>query len=138
VGLRIVTGAHRRNELVEMGPQNSWARVAKRMQLPSIPVEIAGGANEYKERRGTSWASATRELRRLRHRIEAVGGSKDQWEAGVWQRSSEFARGHYELDQHEFDLVSCLTAFLSVIHHRTQHEVMMIGGGEWLGEGVCT
>ncbi len=108
------------------------------MQLPSIPVEIAGGANEYKKRRGTSLASATRELRRLRHRIEAVRGSKDQWEAGVWQRSREFARGHYELDQHEFDLVSFLTAFLSVIHHRTQQEVMMIGGGEWLGEGVCT
>ena len=39
---------------------------------------------ETEERRGTSWASATRELRGLRHRIEAVGGSKDQWETGVW------------------------------------------------------
>ena len=41
------------------------------------------------ERRGTSWARATRELRRLRHRIEAVGGSKDQWEAGVWHMDKE-------------------------------------------------
>jgi len=41
------------------------------------------------ERRGTSWARATRELRRLRHRIEAVGGSKDQWEAGVWHMEKE-------------------------------------------------
>jgi hypothetical protein len=29
------------------------------------------------------------ELRRLRHRIEAVGGSKDQWEAGVWHMEKE-------------------------------------------------
>jgi hypothetical protein len=53
---------------------NRWARVAKCSQL-LIPVEMAGDANE--ERQGTSWARATRELRRLRHRIEAVGGSKD-------------------------------------------------------------
>jgi hypothetical protein len=63
---------------------NRWARVAKCMQLLNIPIELAEDANEDKEQRGTSWASATRELRRLRHRIEAVGGSKDQWEAGVW------------------------------------------------------
>ena len=31
------------------------------------------------ERRGTSWARATSELRRLRQSIEAVGGSKDQY-----------------------------------------------------------
>jgi hypothetical protein len=60
---------------------NRWARVAKCSQLLNIPVEMAGDANE--ERRGTSWARATRELGRLRHRIEAVGGSKDQWEAVV-------------------------------------------------------
>jgi hypothetical protein len=30
------------------------------MQLLNIPVEIAGDTNENKERRGTSWASATR------------------------------------------------------------------------------
>ena len=41
------------------------------------------------ERKGTSCAKATRELRRLRHRIEAVGGSKDQWEAGVWHMDKE-------------------------------------------------
>jgi hypothetical protein len=41
------------------------------------------------ERRGTSWARATHELRRLRHRIEAVGGSKDQREAGVWHMEKE-------------------------------------------------
>ena len=55
---------------------NRWARVAKCMQLLDIAVEIAGDANENKERRGTTWASATRQLRRPRHRIEAVGGSK--------------------------------------------------------------
>jgi hypothetical protein len=37
------------------------------MQLLNISVEIAGDANEDKEQRGTSWASVTRELRRLRH-----------------------------------------------------------------------
>jgi hypothetical protein len=33
--------------------------------------------------------SATRELGRLRRRIEPVGGSKDQWEAGVWHMDKE-------------------------------------------------
>jgi hypothetical protein len=54
------------------------------MQLLIIPVELAEDANEDKEQRGTSWASATRELRRLRHRIEAVGGSKDSGPVGGW------------------------------------------------------
>jgi hypothetical protein len=66
---------------------NRWARVAKCSQLLKIPVEMAWDAN--KELPGTSWARATRELRRLRHRIEAVGGSKDQWEAGVWHMDKE-------------------------------------------------
>jgi hypothetical protein len=56
---------------------NKWARVEVHATA-NIPVELAGDANEDKEQRGTSWAIATRELRRLRHRIEAVGGSKDQ------------------------------------------------------------
>jgi hypothetical protein len=65
---------------------NKWARVAKCSQLLIIPIEMPGAPEE---RRGTSWAKATRELRRLRHRIEAVGGSKDQWEAGVWHMEKE-------------------------------------------------
>jgi hypothetical protein len=65
---------------------NKWARVAKCSQLLSIPVEMPGAPEEL---RGTSWARATRELRRLRHRIEAVGGSKDQWEAGVCHMEKE-------------------------------------------------
>jgi hypothetical protein len=68
---------------------NRWARVAKCMQLLNIPIELAEDANANKEQRGTSWASATRELMRVRHRIEAVGGSKDQWEAGVWHMDKE-------------------------------------------------
>jgi hypothetical protein len=60
---------------------NRWARIAKCSQLLNIPVEMARDA--YEERRGTIWARATRALRRLRHRIEAVEESKDQWEAGV-------------------------------------------------------
>jgi hypothetical protein len=63
-----------------------WARVAKYSQLLNIPVEMPGAPEK---RRGTNWARATRELRRLRHRIEAVGGSKDQWEAGVWHMEKE-------------------------------------------------
>jgi hypothetical protein len=66
---------------------NKWARVAKCSQLLNIPIKMAGDAKE--ERKGTSWAKATRELRRLSHRIEAVGGSKDQWEAGVWHMDKE-------------------------------------------------
>ena len=59
---------------------NKWARVAKCSQILNIPIEMPGAPEG---RRGTSWARATRELRQLRHRIEAVGGSRDQWEAGV-------------------------------------------------------
>ena len=68
---------------------NRWSRVEKCMQLLNIPVELAEDAHEDNEQRGTSWASATRELRRPRHRIEAVGGSKDQWEARVWHMDKE-------------------------------------------------
>jgi hypothetical protein len=66
---------------------NKWARVAMCSQRLNIPINMPEGIKE--ERRGTSWARATRELRRLRHRIEAVGGSKDQWEAGVWHMDKE-------------------------------------------------
>jgi hypothetical protein len=84
---------------------NRWARVAKCWQLLNIPVKIAGDASE--ERRGTSWARATRELRRLKHRIEAVGGSKDQWEAGVWH-----------MDKEQWDLIwSGEQAFLKTVPH---------------------
>jgi hypothetical protein len=66
---------------------NKWARVAMCSQRLNIPINMPEDIKE--ERRGTSWARATRELRRLRHRIEAVGGSKDQWEAGVWHMDKE-------------------------------------------------
>ena len=66
---------------------NKWARVAMCSQRLNIPINMPEGIKE--ERRGTSWARATRELRRLRHRIEEVGGSKDQWEAGVWHMDKE-------------------------------------------------
>jgi len=68
---------------------NRWSRVEKCMQLLNIPVELAEDAHEDNEQRGTSWASATRELRRPRHRIEEVGGSKDQWGAGVCHMDKE-------------------------------------------------
>ncbi len=57
------------------------------LSLLNIPIDLPEDIKE--ERRGTSWARATRELRRLRHMIEAVGGSKDQWEAGVWHMDKE-------------------------------------------------
>jgi len=66
---------------------NKWARVAMCSQMLNIPIDMPENTKE--ERRGTKWAKATRELRRLRHRIEAVGGSKDQWEAGVWHMDKE-------------------------------------------------
>ena len=66
---------------------NKWARAAKCSQLLNLPIEMPEDTKE--ELRGTSWARATRELRRLRHRIEAVGGGKDQWEAGVWHMDKE-------------------------------------------------
>ena len=68
---------------------NRWSRVEKCMQLLNIPVELAEDAHEDNEQRGTSWASATRELRRPRHRIEEVGGRKDQWGAGVCHMDKE-------------------------------------------------
>jgi hypothetical protein len=67
--------------------ENKWARVAMCSQMLNIPIDMPEDTKE--ERRGTSWARATCELRRLRHRIEAVGGSKDQWEAGVWHMDKE-------------------------------------------------
>jgi hypothetical protein len=45
-------------------------------------VEIAGDVDEDKERRGTSLASAMRELGSPRHRIEAIGGSKTSGRLG--------------------------------------------------------
>jgi hypothetical protein len=66
------------------------------MQLLNIPVDIAGDANEDKEweQRGTTWASATRELRRLRHRIEAAGRVKTSGRLGCgkWLRSSGISK----------------------------------------------
>ena len=71
------------------------------------------------ERRVSSWARATRELRRLRHRIEAVGGSKDQWEAGVW---------HMEKDQ--WDLLGTgEQVFWKVVPHLLAAGVCEGGGG---------
>jgi len=66
---------------------NKWARVAMCSQMLNISIDMPEDTKE--ERRGTSWARATRDLRRLRHRIEAVGGSKDQWETGVWHMDKE-------------------------------------------------
>jgi hypothetical protein len=66
---------------------NKWARVAMCSQMLNIPIYMPEDIKE--ELRGTSWARATRELRRLLHRIEVVGGSKDQWEAGVWHMDKE-------------------------------------------------
>jgi hypothetical protein len=66
---------------------NKWARVAMCSQMLNIPIDMPEDIKE--EWRGTSWARATRELRRLRHRIEVVGGSKDQWETGVWHMDKE-------------------------------------------------
>jgi hypothetical protein len=65
----------------QVGPSSKVFAIAEHS------VEMAGDANE--ERQGTSWARATRELRYLMHRIEAVGGSKDQWEAGVCYMDKE-------------------------------------------------
>ena len=66
-----------------------WAWGLPRTTASDVFILPAGMEYLKEERRGTSWARATRELRRLRHRIEAVGGSKDQWEAGVWHMDKE-------------------------------------------------
>ncbi len=63
---------------------NKWARVAKCSQMLNIPIEMPGAPEGQ---RGTSWARATRELRRLRHRIEAVEGSM-RLEYGTCRRSN--------------------------------------------------
>ena len=60
---------------------NKWARVAMCSQRLNIPINMPEDIKE--ERRGTSWARATRELRRLRHRIEAVGGSEGRFDVAA-------------------------------------------------------
>jgi hypothetical protein len=92
----------------DLSLSNRWARVVKCMQLLNIPIELAEDANEDKEQRGTSWASATRELRRLRHRIEAVGGSNDQWEAGVWHTPIELAEDANEDKEQQREVASTM------------------------------
>jgi hypothetical protein len=62
---------------------NRQARVAKCMQLLNIQVELAEDVNEDKEQRERSWASATRELRRLRHPVDRSGW-REQRPVGSW------------------------------------------------------
>ena len=66
-----------------------WTRVAKCMQLLHMKIEWGPADAEREAVGGTSWAEATRELRRLRCRIEAMGGSKSSWEDGVWHMEKE-------------------------------------------------
>ena len=66
-----------------------WTRVAKCMQLLHMEFEWGPAEAGREAVEGTSWAEATRELRRLRCRIEAMGGSKSSWEDGVWHMEKE-------------------------------------------------
>jgi hypothetical protein len=52
---------------------NKWARVAMCSQMLNIPIDMPEDIKE--ERQGTSWARATRELRRLRHRTGLLESS---------------------------------------------------------------
>jgi len=69
--------------------QNKWARASKCLQLLDMRVDWGEKANEDAQE-STSWAEATRELRRLRCRLEAVGGKQFHWDTGTW---------HMERDQ---------------------------------------
>ena len=66
-----------------------WARVAKCMQLLNMEIAWHPTVTERSETGGTSWAEATRELRRLRSRIEAMGGCRSSWEEGIWHMEKE-------------------------------------------------
>ena len=69
--------------------QNKWARVSKCLQLLDMRVDWGETANDDASE-STSWAEATRELRRLRCRLEAVGGKQFHWDTDTW---------HMERDQ---------------------------------------
>ena len=71
--------------------ENKWTRAAKSMQLLDLGFNWAPDRAEEKgeDRERTSWSSATRELRRLRRRIETIGGGKASWERGIWDMEKE-------------------------------------------------
>ena len=66
-----------------------WARAAKCMQLLGMQVGWSPEEKQQEETEGTSWAKATRELRKLRRRIEVMGGDRSSWEDGVWNMQKE-------------------------------------------------
>ena len=66
-----------------------WARAAKCMQLLDMKYNWEPARADGEDMAGTSWAEATRELRRLRRRVEAMGGSYQSWEEGVWHMDKE-------------------------------------------------
>ena len=59
------------------------------MQLLNMEIAWHPTVTERSETGGTSWAEATRELRRLRSRIEAMGGCRSSWEEGIWHMEKE-------------------------------------------------
>ena len=69
--------------------QTKWTRAAKCMQLLKMPFAWEPARLDEETSMGTSWAKATRELRKLRQRVEAMGGNQLSWEAGVWHMDKE-------------------------------------------------
>ena len=71
--------------------ENKWTRTAKSMQLLDLGLNWDPDRAEAKEeeKTRTSWSSATRELRRLRQRVEIIGGGKTSWEHGIWDMEKE-------------------------------------------------
>ena len=60
-----------------------WARAAKCMPLLCMEAGWSPEEKQQEETEGTSWEQATRELRKLRRRIEVMGG-------GSWIACSGF------------------------------------------------
>ena len=68
--------------------EGKWTKLAKCLQLLNISATwLLDEAVDNSELTGL--AQATRDIRRLRRRVEAVGGRKDSWAADAWHIEQE-------------------------------------------------
>ena len=68
--------------------EGKWTKLAKCLQMLNIPATwLLDEAMDNPELTGL--AQATRDIRRLRRRVEAVGGRRDSWAADAWHIEQE-------------------------------------------------
>ncbi len=67
---------------------NKWTRWAKCLSMTGLTVHLTAEEEAYTKQE-TSWAGATRDLRKLRRRVEAVGGRQEDCGAKEWELGDE-------------------------------------------------